>query len=302
MGKGLIFDIKKYAINDGPGIRVTLFFKGCPLSCVWCHNPESLSEHAQKMYTASKCIGAVKCIEVCPEGALELSRDGIKTDAEKCTLCGQCALVCPTKAIEMSGKEYTNDELMRIIERETIFFDQSEGGVTFSGGEPLMHHRKLIELLDRCGEKQIHRVVDTTLFATEKVLKEVAKRTELFLVDLKAFDEEIHKKYTGVSNELILKNIALLAENNVDFIIRIPFIKGVNADEETLMKEAAFLGALPWQRREVNLLPYHDIAHGKHQKLGSVYKDYQLETPDETDIQKAISNFASHGIKVSVGG
>ena len=302
MGKGLIFDIKKYAINDGPGIRVTIFFKGCPLSCVWCHNPESILEYPQKMYTESKCIGAVKCIEVCPEHALTLTRNGLVTDTGLCTLCGKCALVCPTKAIEMSGKEYATDELMRIIERETIFFDQSAGGVTFSGGEPLMHYQKLIELLDRCGRKQIHRVVDTTLFAKTDIVLEVAKRTELFLVDLKAFDSDTHKRFTGVPNDIILKNIGILAENGHDFIIRIPFIKGVNADEDTLVREADFLASIPWRRKEVNLLPYHDIAKGKHQKLGTQYNREGLETPSNEEIELAKTIFGVEGIKVTVGG
>jgi len=302
MGKGLIFDIKKYAINDGPGIRITLFFKGCPLSCQWCHNPESINAHAQKMYTASKCIGAVKCIEICPNDALRLTRDGIVTDAEKCTLCGKCAEVCPTKAIEMSGREYNTKELMRIIERETAFFDHSEGGVTFSGGEPLMHHEKLIELLDRCGERDIHRVVDTTLFAKTELVLEVAKRTELFLVDLKAWDSDVHRKYTGVPNAQILKNIRVLAENGIDFIIRIPFIDGVNADEETVKKEAEFLSSLPWARKEVNLLPYHDIAKGKHQKLGTSYEPDDLAAPSDESIDLAQQIFAEHGIRATVGG
>lgn len=298
----LIFDIKKYAINDGPGIRVTIFFKGCPLRCQWCHNPESYEANAQKMYTASKCIGAVKCIEVCPNGALTLTRDGIATNAERCNLCGKCAEVCPTKAIEMSGREYSTAELMRIIERETVFFDHSEGGVTFSGGEPLMHRQKLIELLDRCGERDIHRVVDTTLFAKTELVLEVARRTDLFLVDLKAWDPEVHRRYTGVSNELIRQNIRVLAENGSDFIIRIPFIGGVNTDEETLRNEAAFLASLPWARKEVNLLPYHDIAKGKHQKLGSSYQPGELVPPTDTEIETARRLFAEQGIRATVGG
>ncbi len=302
MGKGLIFDIKKYSINDGPGIRVTLFFKGCPLSCVWCHNPESIEDFAQKMYTASKCIGAVKCIQVCPNHALTLTPNGIETDWEQCQLCGKCAEVCPTKAIEMSGREYSSAELMRIIERETVFFDHSQGGVTFSGGEPLMHADKLIDLLDRCGQKQIHRVVDTTLFAKTELVLEVAKRTELFLVDLKAFDTQVHQQYTGVPNELILKNIQVLAENDIDFIIRIPFIDGVNADEKTLHDEAEFLASIPWKRKEVNLLPYHDIAKNKHQKLGTTYQAGNFRTPTDQMIQSAQAIFAEKGIKVTVGG
>ncbi|MDM8158585.1 glycyl-radical enzyme activating protein [Labilibaculum sp. K2S] len=302
MGKGLIFDIKRYAINDGPGIRVTIFFKGCPLSCAWCHNPESILDYAQKMYTASKCIGAVKCIEVCPNNALTLTRNGIETNVELCNLCGKCAEVCPTKALEMSGREYSTADLMKIIERETVFFDHSKGGVTFSGGEPLMHSQKLLELLDLCGKKDIHRVVDTTLFANTDVVLDVAKRTELFLVDLKAWDSEVHQKYTGVPNAQILKNIKLLAEIGKDFIIRIPFIDGVNADEQTLRNEAAFLSSILWERKEVNLLLYHDIAKGKHQKLGSAYKAEELATPSDEMVQLAQSIFAEKGISATVGG
>lgn len=302
MAKGLIFDIKKYAINDGPGIRLTIFFKGCPLSCVWCHNPESISEFQQKMYTASKCIGAVKCIEVCPNDALVMTTNGIETNPESCMLCGKCAEVCPSKAIEMSGREYSTAEIMRIIERETIFFDHSEGGVTFSGGEPLMHVEKLNELLKQCGEKGIHRVVDTSLFAkTERVL-EVAQHTELFLVDLKAWNSDVHQKYTGVPNDLILKNIKILAENGSDFIIRIPFIEGVNADSETLKKEADFLASLPWSRREVNLLPYHNIAKNKHQKLGTVFDSNAFSSPSEEKMKDAQSIFRAVGIKATIGG
>ncbi|MFV0378240.1 MAG: glycyl-radical enzyme activating protein [Mangrovibacterium sp.] len=298
----LIFDIKRYAINDGPGIRVTIFFKGCPLACQWCHNPESIESYAQKMYAANKCIGAVKCIEVCPYDALTLTSNGIVTDVERCTLCGKCAEVCPTKAIEMLGREYCTDELMRIIERETVFFDHSEGGVTFSGGEPLMHHRQLIELLDRCGDREIHRVVDTSLFAKTDVVLDVARRTELFLVDLKAWDSELHRRYTGVPNEQILTNIRALAENGSDFIIRIPLIVGVNADEETLRNEAAFLASVPWTRKEVNLLPYHDIAKGKHQKLGSSYQAGELTAPGAEHLRLATLLFAEQGIRATVGG
>ena len=302
MSQCLFFDIKRYAINDGPGIRITIFFKGCPLNCVWCHNPESISPHKQKMYTASKCIGCVKCIDVCPEGALRLTRNGIVTDTEKCVLCGQCAMACPSNAIEMSGREYTTDELMRIISREIVFFDHSGGGVSFSGGEPLMHHDKLVEILDRCGQQGIHRVVDTSLFAPSKVVLNVAQRTELFLVDLKAFDPEMHRKYTGGSNEMILQNIKLLAENDVDFIIRIPFIQGVNADERTVRQEADFLASIPWKRKEVNLLPYHDVAKHKHNKMGTTYLESNFNIPSDEEVSRAQMIFKSKGIKATVGG
>ncbi len=163
MSLGLIFDIKKFAINDGPGIRLTVFFKGCPLSCLWCHNPESKSAELQKMYTASKCIGSKTCIENCPNNALILTKEGIVTDYENCNLCGKCAEVCPTKAFEMIGSRLSIKHLMKEIDKEAIFFDQSNGGVTFSGGEPLMHSEFLLEALQECGKRMYHRVVDTSL-------------------------------------------------------------------------------------------------------------------------------------------
>lgn len=144
----LLFDIKRYAINDGPGIRVTIFMKGCPLACVWCHNPEGISPRAEKLYTRKKCIGCGACVDVCPTGALTLTEAGIVTDRSLCRTCGRCAEVCPTLAMEMSGREYSIDEVMREIEKETVFMDRSEGGVTFCGGEPLSHPSDLVALLD----------------------------------------------------------------------------------------------------------------------------------------------------------
>ncbi|MCK5730847.1 MAG: glycyl-radical enzyme activating protein, partial [Draconibacterium sp.] len=228
MSYSLIFDIKRYAINDGPGIRITIFLKGCPLSCKWCHNPESQLPTVQKFYTSSKCIGARNCIENCPSDALTLTSTGIVTDFELCKLCGKCAEACPTKAIEMSGKIYDIDELMEIIERERVHINQSSGGVTFSGGEPLMHSDYLIEILDACGKKNLHRTVDTSGFADTKILMKVAKHTDLFLYDLKLMNSDKHKKWTGVGNQLILKNLKILAENGANVNVRIPLIKNVN--------------------------------------------------------------------------
>ena len=241
MTQPLIFDIRRYSINDGPGIRITIFMKGCPLKCKWCHNPESQSQEVQKLYTASKCIGAKECIEVCPEEALTLTPNGIVTDFDTCTLCGLCAEACPTKAIEMSGKLYSTEELLSIIEKERVHIDQSGGGVTFSGGEPLMHPEFLIEMLKACGEKGLHRTVDTSGFAETKTLLEVAKHTDLFLYDLKLMNSVKHKKWTGVSNQLILKNLKLLAETGANINIRIPFIKNVNTNESEIQKIAEYV-------------------------------------------------------------
>ena len=302
MSTGLIFDIKKYAINDGPGIRMTIFFKGCNLSCQWCHNPESLSPKVQKMYNASKCIGATKCLDNCPNDALVLTKEGVVTDFDACNLCGKCAEVCPTKAFEMLGSNIPISVLMKKIDNEAIFFDQSDGGVTFSGGEPLMHSEYLLKALKECGKRMYHRVVDTTAFANQDVLLEVAENCEMFLIDLKTMDSEKHKLFTGVHNEKILSNIIELSKTNCDIIFRMPLIKGVNSDELNIIKTAEFINSLEGNRTQINLLPYHKVAENKMIKLGMPNDFIEFEEPNEERINSIISIFNDYGIKAKIGG
>ena len=302
MKQALIFDIKPYAINDGPGIRITIFLKGCPLSCDWCHNPESQSAGIQKMYTDSKCIGCGECVKACEQNACKLTPNGIITDPGACILCGKCAEVCPTKATEMSGKQLTVNEILSRIEKERAFFEQSNGGVTFSGGEPLTYSDFLIELLDACGEKGIHRVVDTTGFAKSSTLLEVAKRTDHFLYDLKMMDDKKHKKYTGVSNKKILNNLQILAETGASINIRIPLIKGVNDDDENIEQTAAFVKALAGEKKNINLLPYHNIASAKYKKLGMEFNDKGMTEPSEEIQKQIILKFKAHGLSAVIGG
>ncbi len=317
MTQPLIFDIRRYSINDGPGIRITIFMKGCPLKCAWCHNPESQSPKVQKLYTESKCIGAQDCIKVCPEDALTLTPQGIITDGEKCTLCGLCAEACPTKAIEMSGKMYTSGELMAIIERERIHMEHSGGGVTFSGGEPLMHPEFLTEMLKKCGEKKLHRTVDTCGFVATETLLDVARFTDLFLYDLKLMDPIQHKKWTGVDNRLILKNLKELVKSGSKINIRIPFIANVNTSENEITKMAQFISELrssqqnpktdvegnkPCIMPSVNILPYHDIARGKYKKLKVNYNSETLKEPTQHQIQQLISIFSQYEIEIELGG
>lgn len=298
----LIFDIKRYAIHDGPGIRITLFVKGCPLSCKWCHNPESQSPQVQKLYTASKCIGAQDCIDVCPNDALTLTPEGIVTDYDACKLCGKCADACPTKAIEMSGKQYTVDELVKIIEREQVLFENSGGGVTISGGEPLMFSEFLTELLDACAKKNIHRTVDTCGFAAPDVLLKVAEKTDLFLYDLKLIDSENHKKWTGVNNKPILDNLKLLAGSGAKINIRIPLIKNVNSGAGELTKMAEFISKLPGKKPEVNLLPFHSFAENKLSKMGKQYNGFNMEEPTEEEQIEAVEIFKKFDLEVEIGG
>ncbi|GGK43627.1 MULTISPECIES: glycyl-radical enzyme activating protein [Flavobacteriaceae] len=302
MSTGLIFDIKRYAINDGPGIRLTVFFKGCNVSCQWCHNPESMSPKVQKMYNAKKCIGALSCIENCPNDALKMTSEGIITDYNVCNLCGICAEVCPTKAFEMLGSTILVSDLMQKIDNEAIFFDKSGGGVTFSGGEPLMHAAYLLEALKECGKRLYHRVVDTTAFASVETILEVAQHTELFLIDLKVMDSKKHKEYTGVSNEKILSNIVELAKTNCEIIFRIPLIKNVNTSDENIIETANFINSLEGNRKVINLLPYHNIAENKHIKLGTPTNNHVFEAPNNREINAIIDIFGNYGITATIGG
>ena len=299
----LVFDTKRYAINDGPGVRVTIFLKGCPLNCNWCHNPESVSPKMEKMYSASKCIGALSCINDCPENALSLTPDkGVVTDFDLCNMCGICAESCPSSAMEMVAVYMDVAAVIETIYEERQIIEQSGGGVTFSGGEPLMHHKFLIEALDACREEGFHSTVDTSGFASKSILLDVARRTDHWLYDLKSMDPEKHKKWTGVSNKKILKNLVALAKTGASINIRIPLIEGVNADDANIIATARFVRSLDGEPKQVNILPYHKIAENKYEKLGRKINLEGMSEPSVDRQQEVLRIFEAHGLEAIVGG
>lgn len=301
----VVFDIKRYAIHDGPGIRTTIFLKGCPLRCVWCHNPESWSPTPQRLYKENKCIGCKTCEEVCPQDLLHLTEKGIVASQERdCVLCGDCAESCPALALELCGKEWEMEELLEEIEKERGIMEQGKGGVTISGGEPLMHPEFTLKLLKELGAKDFHRAVDTTLFANKEVVKSISMECELFLVDLKSMDNNTHEKFTGVPNQPILDNLRLISKLNHPYYIRIPLIKEVNAGEENIKETIAFLSSLERKPEVIDLLPYHDIGKGKHERMGTVYnpEGFSLTAPTQDEIENITGLFKEAGLEVRIGG
>jgi len=294
---GTIFDVKKFSIHDGPGIRTTIFFKGCPLTCLWCHNPESQASEPELMFLESRCIGCGMCREVCDQGAIS---EDLTVNAESCTLCGECVEACYAEARQMVGQEMTVAQVMAEVERDVPFYDESGGGVTFSGGEPLAQPDFLLALLRACREREIHTALDTCGFAPWQVLDRVRRHTDLFLYDLKLMAAAAHQKFTGVSNELILRNLQMLSERGHDIILRLPIVPGVN-DDEQIRRTGEFAAALPHLNR-VDVLPYHHSAAQKYERLGRPYQLPTVQPPSEARVAKIIQILQAFDLQVRTGG
>jgi len=297
----LLFAIKRYALHDGPNIRTTVFFKGCPLNCFWCHNPEGIHPRIEVVGVSDRCIGCRECIQSCPNSALSLDGDGLHRRREACATCLECVEICPALAHEAVGYYSTVDEILREIEKDLPFYDHSGGGVTVSGGEPLQQPGPLLDLLRRCGELDIHRAVDTTGFAPTPVVLEVARHAELFLFDLKHMDSRLHREYTGVDNELILHNLQQLAKSGAAFRIRIPLLAGINDSDENIGATARFAASLTGLEG-IDLLPYHHFASAKYTKLQARYRATRSHCPSPEDLSRVQKIFAQFGHQVRIGG
>jgi len=275
MNKATIFDIQRASMVDGPGIRTTVFFKGCNLKCKWCHNPESQSFQPQLLFYKNKCTNCGECVRVCPY------------QLQKCEFCGQCELYCPNDARKMCGKQQTAEELLKEVIKDKAFYDTSGGGVTFSGGECMLQATVLLELLKLCKESDIHTAVDTAGCVAWDKFESILPYTDMFLYDVKCFSEGLHIQGTGVSNKLILENLRRLsAEFSGDIIIRIPVIPGFNDDPKEIQAMAEFLNCL--RIKEVELLPYHKMGEHKYEAAGMAFTEYTVPEKEKMEGYKSL--------------
>jgi pyruvate formate lyase activating enzyme len=298
--KGVVFDVKRFAIDDGPGIRTTIFLKGCPLHCWWCHNPEGQVSAPELMYRRMRCSGCAECIGICPESAISRLGKSVSINREKCSLCGTCFQKCPTGALAIVGKEMNLNEVLKEIEKDLIFYDESKGGVTFSGGEPLLQLNFLNALLEECRERNIHTAVDTCGYASRKSVGMMSDKADLFLYDIKMMDERKHRKYTGVSNKPILENFKTLAENGGNVLARFPVIPGINDDEANVTQTAEFL--VSCGTKNISLLPYHRAGIEKYIGLGKPYRLEKTRCPSDPKLNQIKEELESLGLRVKIGG
>ncbi|MCC8079385.1 MAG: glycyl-radical enzyme activating protein [Oscillospiraceae bacterium] len=301
-----LFDIQSFSVQDGPGVRLTLFFKGCPLNCPWCHSPESQAFGPELNRMEYKCVGVEECgrCTKCPHNALSLINTGDKTVPRPipslCVQCFHCVDVCPAKAFYICGKEYTVDDLMTRIRKEKPFFTASGGGVTVSGGECLCQPEFVLQLLAECKKEDIHTAVDTTGYVSDKVIKKILPYTDLFLYDLKHMDSDIHKAVVGVPNELILENAKLIAANGGKLQIRIPVIPGFNESEAHFIKLGEFIADLGSAVESVQLLPYHTYGEAKYRRLFREPPEFSAVPPDDALMQSRKELLEQFGLTVTI--
>jgi len=311
---GKIYDIQGFSVQDGPGIRTTVFLKGCPLRCPWCHSPESQQFHSQLSWISMRCIGIEKCgkcLEACPKGAITpgeitqhmVSKEDIQyihIDRTICDDCGDCALVCYPNALFMAGTDYSVDELVEKLSKDIPFYEQSGGGVTISGGEALSQPEFTLELLKGLKKRGIHTAIDTTGFTSYKKIEAALPYTDLFLYDLKHMRSDQHKAVTGVPNELILENAKKIADAGGKIQVRIPVIPRFNDSEENIRETGMFCRLLGDAVTMIQLLPYHNMGVMKYQRISNDHKVLEAPVPSDERIQSLKDILEEFGLTVTI--
>ncbi len=280
--KGNIFDIQRFSIGNGPGIRTTVFLKGCPLRCKWCHNPESMSGKPQLMYDKKLCKKCGACAKACPTQGISLSLEDYHIDRMTCTLCGVCVSACNYGALSVAGREITEDALWEILQKDKAYYESSEGGVTFSGGEPTMQPEFLLSMMERLKGEGISIAVDTCGWCDEKTFERVLDGADLILFDLKHMDPTEHKKLTGQSNEIILQNFVRTIQRRKNLQVRYPMIPGLNDGYENIEQMCVFLKK--WGVMDLDVSVYHSYGQSKYESLGKPYdpiREYEATQKQE---------------------
>jgi pyruvate formate lyase activating enzyme len=299
---GVVFNIQRYSIHDGPGIRTTAFLKGCPLQCAWCQNPESQVMRPEIFFVSENCQGCGACAQVCPQGAIAVVDGLARTDRAKCIGCGKCTEVCPNEARNLMGRSQTAQEVFEELAADEIFYQRSGGGATLSGGEPLAQPEFATAVFRLCREASIHTALDTCGHAPWETMRQVLEYVDLVLYDLKHMDPERHKKYTGVSNELILEGARRIRQLGVPMLARIPLIPGFNDDAQNLLATAQFIATEMGDSIPVHLLPYHRLGETKHERMEQPGKAIAAQPPSDEQMEEMRAVFESLGLEVHLGG
>lgn len=292
---GIVFDIKRFAIHDGPGIRTSVFLKGCPLDCVWCQNPEGIPLKPVLWYFPSKCIKCGECVKSCPVDALtdhEPDPNFIRIDHDKCTLCGKCTDVCPTSALTITGEERSTEWVVDELLKDRVFYEKSKGGITLTGGDPLYQHEFSLSILKAIKEYGIHTAVETAMFSLEEILLSLIPYTDLFLVDIKIMDNDLHKKYAGVENKVIKSNFESLADRVKNIIVRVPLIPGYTARSENIIAIRDYVRSV----REdilIELLNFNPLARDKYSILGKQYPHFQTNSSYSEEKMRTFNDILS---------